>query len=103
MDALGPNAALIGAAGARDALVTPALLLDLDELEANLALMHGHCRAVGLACRPHCKGHKSPEMARQQVATGAIGISCATVAEAETMVEAGIASVLLTATPAGAR
>jgi D-serine deaminase-like pyridoxal phosphate-dependent protein len=100
--ALGPSAALLGIAEARAQLVAPALLLDLDDLESNLALMHGHCAAIGVACRPHAKGHKSPDLARRQIAAGAIGISCATLAEVETMVEADIASILLTSPLAGA-
>jgi D-serine deaminase-like pyridoxal phosphate-dependent protein len=75
---------------------TPALLLDLDLFEANLATMADHCRRVGCAFRPHAKTHKCPEIAKRQIASGAIGISVATVPEAEAMVAAGIKGVLLT-------
>ena len=77
-------------------LPTPALLVDLDLLEANIAAMADHCRREGCGIRPHAKTHKCPEIARRQVAAGARGISTATVAEAEAMVAAGIRGVLLT-------
>jgi D-serine deaminase-like pyridoxal phosphate-dependent protein len=77
-------------------LPTPALVLDLDRLEANLDRMAEHVRACGKSLRPHAKTHKCPEIARRQVARGAIGISVATVAEAEAMVAAGLPGVLLT-------
>ena len=77
-------------------LPTPALLVDLDLLEANIAAMARHCRRAGCRIRPHAKTHKCPEIARMQVAAGACGISTATVAEAEAMVAAGLPGVLLT-------
>ena len=77
-------------------LPTPALLVDLDLLEANIAAMARHCRESGCQIRPHAKTHKCPEIARMQVAAGAAGISTATVAEAEAMVRAGLPGVLLT-------
>jgi D-serine deaminase-like pyridoxal phosphate-dependent protein len=80
----------------RDDLPTPALLVDLDRFEANLATMADHCRREGCRFRPHAKTHKCPEIARRQVASGARGISVATVPEAEAMVAAGIRGVLLT-------
>ena len=79
-----------------DDLPTPALLLDLDLFEANLAAMADHCRLAGCHFRPHAKTHKCPEVARRQIASGARGISTATVAEAEAMVAAGLPGVLLT-------
>ncbi len=77
-------------------LPTPALLVDLDLLEANIAAMAAHCRRDGCQIRPHAKTHKCPEIARLQVNAGARGISTATVAEAEAMVAAGLPGVLLT-------
>lgn len=77
-------------------LPTPALLVDLDAFEANLRTMADHCKRAGCNFRPHAKTHKCPEIARRQVAAGAIGISVATVPEAEAMVAAGIRGVLLT-------
>ena len=47
---------------------TPALVVDVDRLDRNLARWQAHCDAVGLANRPHVKTHKSVEIARRQVA-----------------------------------
>ncbi len=91
----GPNAGLIGLAGSRHALGTPCLVLDLDALEGNIAALAAHARAHGYALRPVAKIHKSSTIARLQMAAGAIGQSCATLAEAEVMVDAGIRGVLL--------
>jgi D-serine deaminase-like pyridoxal phosphate-dependent protein len=77
-------------------LPTPALLVDLDRLHANLEKMAEYCRGRGCALRPHAKTHKCPEVARRQLAAGARGVSVATVPEAEAMVAAGITGVLLT-------
>ena len=51
---------------------TPALLVDLDIMEANIAKMAGHLRAAGKGFRPHAKTHKTPEIARACVAAGAV-------------------------------
>jgi D-serine deaminase-like pyridoxal phosphate-dependent protein len=77
-------------------LPTPALLVDLDAFEANLKLMADHCKKAGVGFRPHAKTHKCPEIARRQVASGALGQCVATVPEAEAMVAGGIKGVLLT-------
>jgi 3-hydroxy-D-aspartate aldolase len=77
-------------------LPTPALLVDLDLFEANLNKMAEHCRQAGCSFRPHAKTHKCPEIAKRQVAAGALGICVATVPEAESMVAAGVPGVLLT-------
>ncbi|MGE3820336.1 MAG: DSD1 family PLP-dependent enzyme [Isosphaeraceae bacterium] len=80
----------------RDQIPTPALLLDLDRFEANLKTLNDQCRATGRNARPHAKTHKCPEIARRQVAAGAVGVSVATVPEAEAMAAGGIKSLLLT-------
>jgi D-serine deaminase-like pyridoxal phosphate-dependent protein len=80
----------------RAELPTPALILDLDAFESNLKRMAAHVAGAGIALRPHAKTHKCPEIARRQVAHGAIGICAATVAEAEVMARAGLPGVLLT-------
>jgi D-serine deaminase-like pyridoxal phosphate-dependent protein len=77
-------------------LPTPTLLLDLDLFEANLNAMAEHCKQAGCGFRPHAKTHKCPEVAKRQVASGALGVCVATVPEAEAMVAAGIPGVLLT-------
>jgi D-serine deaminase-like pyridoxal phosphate-dependent protein len=77
------------------ALDTPALIVDLDVMEANMARILAACRRQGVAWRPHSKMHKTPEIARMQVAAGAIGITCAKVGEAEVMAAAGIRDILI--------
>jgi D-serine deaminase-like pyridoxal phosphate-dependent protein len=77
-------------------LPTPALLLDLAAFEANLRTMAEHCQKASCGFRPHAKTHKCPEIARRQVASGALGVCVATVPEAEGMVGAGVRGVLLT-------
>ncbi len=96
MTFLGPNAPLIGKPGSRAELDTPALLIDLDAMERNIAAMAAHARAVGVALRPHAKTHKSARIAEMQVAAGALGICCATLGEAEVMAAGGIPGVHIT-------
>ncbi|MBX3411410.1 MAG: DSD1 family PLP-dependent enzyme [Pirellulales bacterium] len=79
----------------RDELDTPALVIDLDRLEANIARIAGLCRERGVDWRPHSKGHKSSEIARRQVAAGAIGVTCAKLGEAEVMAAGGIRDLLI--------
>ena len=103
---LGPNADLIGRPGSRAALCTPALILDLAALERNLLAMAAFCDRHGVALRPHAKTHKSVEVARRQLGAGAIGISVATIGEAERLTDGGIGNLLITsplATPAKLR
>jgi D-serine deaminase-like pyridoxal phosphate-dependent protein len=76
-------------------LDTPALLIDLDALEANLAEMAAVAAKAGVRLRPHAKTHKSPEIARMQVETGAAGITCAKLGEAEVMADAGLDDLLI--------
>jgi D-threonine aldolase len=75
---------------------TPALVVDIDPFERNLELMANVVRGSGLALRPHAKSHKCPDIAKRQVAHGAIGICCQKVDEAAAFVEAGIRDVLVT-------
>jgi D-serine deaminase-like pyridoxal phosphate-dependent protein len=77
-------------------LPTPALLLDLDKFDANLARMAARIKESGKSLRSHAKAHKCPEIAKRQIAAGAIGVCVATVAEAELMAGAGIPGLLLT-------
>ena len=76
-------------------LSTPALVVDLDIFEANLAAMEDLLDGTGKALRPHVKTHRTPELARRQLGGAARGVTCATVGEAEAMVAAGIADVLI--------
>jgi D-serine deaminase-like pyridoxal phosphate-dependent protein len=80
----------------RDEIPTPALLLDLDRFERNLARMAAHVRAAGKALRPHAKTHRCPEIAQRQVAAGALGVACAKLGEAEVMARAGVRGLLIT-------
>jgi len=75
---------------------TPALIVDLDAFERNLDLMANAVHGSGLALRPHAKSHKCPDIAKAQVARGAVGICCQKVDEAAEFVAAGIADVLVT-------
>ena len=76
---------------------TPALLIDLDIMERNInTLADFFADKEGTTFRPHYKTPKSPFIAAKQIASGAIGISCQKVAEAETLITAGITDVLIT-------
>ncbi|MEO8303120.1 MAG: alanine racemase [Betaproteobacteria bacterium] len=77
------------------AVDTPALLVDLDVMEANIARIAKTCRDNRVGWRPHTKAHKTPEIARLQLAAGAIGIACAKLGEAEVMAAAGIRDILI--------
>ncbi|MGB6085869.1 DSD1 family PLP-dependent enzyme [Parvibaculum sp.] len=95
-EALAAARALVGKPGSRAAIPTPALVLDLDAFERNVALMADHCRVNGLGLRPHAKTHKSVAIARAQIAAGALGQCCAKLGEAEAMAAGGIESILIT-------
>jgi len=82
---------------------TPALLIDLDIFEKNMATMRDACKARGRLCRPHGKAHKSPIIAKKQLAYGAHGQCAAKLGEAEVLVHGGIADVLITAPVVGRR
>lgn len=79
----------------RDEIETPALLIDLDAMERNLAKMAAWFAGRPARLRPHAKTHKTPILAHKQIAAGAIGITCAKLGEAEVMVQAGIRDVLI--------
>src|SRR4029079_1771143 len=76
-------------------LDTPAVLIDLDRMERNIQRAQEQCARHGKSMRPHIKTHKIPEIARLQVAAGAIGITCAKLGEVEVMVGAGLKQILL--------
>ncbi len=77
-------------------LDTPALVVDLDALEANIAQMQRTVRANGIASRPHAKTHKTPAIARRQLETGSVGICVAKVSEAQVLFDHGIEELLMT-------
>jgi D-serine deaminase-like pyridoxal phosphate-dependent protein len=75
---------------------TPALLLDLDAFEDNIAKMAAHLKARQKAFRPHGKTHKCPEVAKALLQAGAIGCCAARLSEAEVFADAGIPGLLIT-------
>ncbi|MBT5434913.1 MAG: DSD1 family PLP-dependent enzyme, partial [Rhodospirillaceae bacterium] len=93
-----PNFTLMGIPGSRERLATPALILDLDAFEGNVATMAAWARENSLGLRPHAKTHKCSTIARKQVEAGALGNCTATLSEAEILVDAGIPGVLITST-----
>ncbi len=74
---------------------TPALLVDLEAMEFNLHRMARFFLGTPAKLRPHFKNHKSPMLARKQMRAGAIGMTCATVREAEILVHHGVESILI--------
>jgi D-serine deaminase-like pyridoxal phosphate-dependent protein len=83
------------APGSLAGIETPALLLDLDVMEANLAAMGAYLGERGIRLRPHTKTHKSVEIARRQIAHGAAGITVATIGEAETFAASGFGDIFI--------
>jgi len=83
----------------KEDLPTPCMVVDLDTFEKNLKTMSDQCRKTGVKLRGHVKVHKSPDIAKRQLALGSIGVTCATVAECELMAHSGIPGVLLTRQP----
>jgi D-serine deaminase-like pyridoxal phosphate-dependent protein len=79
----------------KQALDTPALLIDLPKLERNIARIASTVRAAGVNWRPHTKGLKSPALVERLVAAGAFGVTCAKASEAEVMAEAGYPNILI--------
>ena len=90
------NRDLIGVPGGRAMLQTPALIIDLDAMERNIAAMAAHAKAHNIALRPHAKTHKCSQIAKLQMKAGALGICCAKLGEGEALADAGIDSILST-------
>src|ERR1700689_5584223 len=74
---------------------TPCAVIDMDKVERNITRVQAACDATGVANRPHIKTHKSPVLAKLQIAAGARGITCQKLGEAEVMAEAGIDDILI--------
>ncbi len=87
---------LIGQQGSRAALNTPVLVIDETALVRNIAAMADFAKARGLKLRPHAKTHKSVDIARLQLAAGAVGVCCAKLGEAEALADGGIGAILIT-------
>lgn len=80
---------------ARAQLDTPALLLDVGRLDANIARMAATMRERRVALRPHAKTHKSLAVARRQLAAGAVGLTVATIGEAEVFADGGVEDLFI--------
>lgn len=76
-------------------LDTPALIVDIDKLQHNIADMADFAAAEGIQLRPHAKTHKTPEIGRLQLEAGAVGLTVAKLSEAEVFIEAGCAEILV--------
>jgi 3-hydroxy-D-aspartate aldolase len=96
MDDIALHASLIGAADSRSLLNTPVLIVDLDRLDANIVVMQARTDAARVALRPHAKTHKSVDIAKRQIAAGAVGQCCAKIGEAEVLADGGIGGILIT-------
>lgn len=77
------------------AIATPALVIDLDALERNIARMATFARERGMRLRPHAKTHKSAQIARLQRAAGAVGVCVQKVSEAEVLAAHGIDDIYI--------
>ena len=77
-------------------LDTPALCVDLDTFEKNVATMQAAVKKFGIATRPHAKTHKCAAIAKYQMSTGSIGICCAKLSEAEALAAHGVDKILMT-------
>ncbi len=78
------------------AIDTPALVIDLDAMQRNLAAMAAFARRRGLRLRPHAKTHKSAWIAQQQIAHGAVGVCVQKTSEAEALAAAGVRDLFIT-------
>jgi D-serine deaminase-like pyridoxal phosphate-dependent protein len=74
-------------------IVTPAVVIDWSRLEANLKRIQGTANARGIALRPHIKTHKCLEIARLQLAGGAVGLTCSKAEEARVFIDDGAPSI----------
>lgn len=83
-------------AGSRYQLNTPALIIDLDSLERNIAYMASYLHQTGRKIRPHAKSHKCIKIAEAQIKAGAVGVCCATLDEAEVMSTGNVSGILIT-------
>jgi len=104
LDELRLHRSLLNRPNSRKELNTPVLVIDRDALDRNIRQMADFAKARGVALRPHAKTHKSLDIARRQIAAGAVGVCCAKLGEAEALAAGGIESILVTSpvvAPAG--
>lgn len=76
-------------------LTTPEVMIDVDVLDRNIARMASATQARGLRLRPHAKTHKVLEIAERQLAAGAVGLTVATIGEAEVFAKAGVSDIFI--------
>lgn len=81
---------------------TPCPVIDLDVVDRNIEKAQARCDDAGVANRPHIKTHKSPVLAKRQIAAGAKGITCQKLGEAEVMANAGIDDIIIATNLLGA-
>jgi D-serine deaminase-like pyridoxal phosphate-dependent protein len=81
--------------GLPEGMVTPALVVDVDVMERNISRLAAAASAGGFAVRPHAKAHKSLEIADRQIGAGAVGLTVATVAEAEVFARGGATDLFI--------
>lgn len=80
---------------ALDTLPTPSVLVDRKRMRTNVARMQAACDAAGVELRPHIKTHKMTAVAREQLAAGARGLTCAKLGEAEAMLPSGVREIFI--------
>lgn len=79
----------------KEQLDTPTLWVDLDKMENNITTLSAHFKSANVDWRPHMKGVRIPGIAHKALAAGAMGVTCATLKEAEVMAKAGITDILI--------
>ena len=97
------HAHLIDQQGSRADLNTPVLVLDVDALDRNIQRMAALAAHHRVGLRPHAKTHKSVDIAKRQIAAGAVGVCCAKIGEAEALSEGGVTGILITSPVAAPR
>ena len=85
----------VRAGDAVEAIATPALVIDLDAMERNLAAMAAFAQAQHVRRRPHAKTHKSARIAQLQIAAGAVGVCVQKLSEAQVLADAGVSDIFL--------
>jgi len=97
------HAHLIDQQGSRADLNTPVLVLDVDALDRNIQRMAAFAAHHRVGLRPHAKTHKSVDIAKRQIGSGAVGVCCAKIGEAEALSEGGVTGILITSPVAAPR
>ena len=92
---INPTAIAAGSQITKADMDTPFLAVDLDKMESNIAQVVQGINHFQVQWRPHCKGHKSPAVARKLTQAGAIGATCAKLAEAEALARGGVTDLLV--------